>query len=62
MSRTEASALYQGGVLNAKNMLAASEDSLATTLRTNVPFRSRPGDGKGTLCDVHELDHRGCNA
>lgn len=50
MSRAEANALYQGGILNAKNLLAASPNAVATALRINVPFRTRAGDGKGE-CD-----------
>lgn len=48
MSRAEAGALYQGGVLNSKNLLATPIDKLATALRINVPFRAkRQGCGKG---------------
>lgn len=47
MSGPEASALYQGGVLNAKNLVAATLDAVAAALRLNVPFRSRRGGVKG---------------
>ena len=47
MSRAEANALYQGSVLNAKSLLSASLDVVATALRVNVPFRTSAGDGKG---------------
>ena len=50
ISRTEASALYQSGFLNAKNLVSAPPDKLATALRMNVPFRIRRGaENKGAL-------------
>lgn len=39
MSRKEASALFQEGIVNAKSLLLASSDSVATALRINEPFR-----------------------
>lgn len=45
MSRAEADALYQAGVLNAKNLVGATRAVVAAALRLNVPFRSRPGGG-----------------
>ncbi|CAM9666820.1 unnamed protein product [Scytosiphon promiscuus] len=40
MSRKEASALFQDGIVNAKSLLAASSERVATALRINVPFRA----------------------
>lgn len=39
MSRKEASALFQEGIVNVKSLLSASKDRVATALRINVPFR-----------------------
>lgn len=54
MSRKEAGALFQEGIVNAKSLLSASSDRVATALRINVPFRSadrasRQGGGKGMV-------------
>lgn len=54
MSRKEASALFQEGIVNAKSLLSASSDRVATALRINVPFRSvdrnsRQEAGKGVM-------------
>lgn len=54
MSRKEASALFQEGIVNAKSLLSASKDRVATALRINVPFRhvdrtSRQGESKGVM-------------
>lgn len=54
MSRKEASALFQEGIVNAKSLLSASKDRVATALRINVPFRSvdrtsRQGANKGVM-------------
>lgn len=54
MSRKEASALFQEGIVNAKSLLSASSDRVATALRINVPFSpvdrtSRGGGAKGVV-------------
>lgn len=54
MSRAEASALFQEGIVNAKSLLSASSNRVATALRINVPFRttvdpSTGGKRKGAL-------------
>ncbi|CAN0087382.1 unnamed protein product, partial [Ectocarpus sp. 13 AM-2016] len=47
MSRTEASALFREGIVNAKSLLSASSDRVATALRINVPFRTATKGGRG---------------
>lgn len=58
ISRTEASALYQGGFLNAKNLVSAPPDKLATALRINVPFRIRSeAENKGVVTRPYVVQH-----
>lgn len=63
MSRAEADALYQAGVLNAKNLVGATNAVVATALRLNVPFRSRPGGGaQGAAHSLQLMGIRKCLA
>lgn len=65
MSRKEASALFQEGIVNAKSLLSASKDRVATALRINVPFRpvdrtsGQPGN-KGVMGWQHRWDDDQC--
>ncbi|CAM9111170.1 unnamed protein product [Pylaiella littoralis] len=47
MSRAEASALFQEGIVNAKSLLSAPSGRVATALRINVPFRTAVDRPKG---------------
>lgn len=41
MTRKEASALFQEGIVNAKSLVSASRERVATALRINVPYQDR---------------------
>ncbi|CAM9228744.1 unnamed protein product, partial [Hapterophycus canaliculatus] len=51
MSRKEASALFQEGIVNAKSLISASSERVATALRINVPFRAAAITEGGTSSD-----------